>query len=120
MIKYISEKPFKLTSPPNFMPQAQEPAEEQFFSDLNTRLMDIEEKQRLLKDRVILIGKNLVEEREKTFNETQELKKSIIKLENDAKTMKDLIQRVLELLDNTARKEELMILQRQFDLFRKG
>lgn len=103
------------------MAQMQESTEEQqFFSDLNTRLTDIEEKQRLLKDRVILIGRNLVEEREKTFNEVQELRKSLIKLEIDTKGMKELLQRVLEQLDNTARKEELSILQRQFDLFRKG
>ncbi|MDD5098621.1 MAG: hypothetical protein PHD31_02830 [Candidatus Pacebacteria bacterium] len=103
------------------MAQAQEqPMEPQFFSDLNTRLMDIEEKQRLLKDRVILIGRNLVEEREKTFKDIQEIKKSVMKLENESKEIKDLLQRIMEQIDNTARKEELMILQRQFDLFRKG
>jgi len=101
-------------------PFQEQPMEQQFYSDLNTRLNDIEEKQRLLKDRVMLIGKNIIEEREKTFNEIQELRKSVIKLENDTKSIKDLIQRILEQLDNSARKEELMILQRQFDLFRKG
>ncbi|MDP1696103.1 MAG: hypothetical protein Q8L29_04270 [archaeon] len=103
------------------MAQMQESNEEQqFFSDLNTRLTDIEEKQRLLKDRVILIGRNLIEEREKTFNDVQELRKSLIRLEIETKGIKELLQRVLEQLDNTARKEELSILQRQFDLFRKG
>jgi len=103
------------------MVAAQESTEEQqFFSDLNTRLMDIEEKQRLLKDRVILIGKNLVEEREKTFEEMQEMKKTLIGLESDTKELKGLAQRIIEQLNNTARKEELAILQRQFDMFRKG
>lgn len=99
---------------------AQESSTEQFFSDINTRLTDIEEKQRLLKDRVILIGKNLIEEREKTFSEIQSLKKSLIVLDNNVKEMKDMLKRIIEQLNNTARKEELMILQRQFDLFRKG
>lgn len=98
----------------------QESSSEMFFSDLNTRLTDIEEKQRLLKDRVILIGKNLVEEKEKTFTEIQELKKSILKLEDDTKSMKELLQRIIEQLNNVPRKEELMILQRQFNLFRNG
>ena len=91
----------------------------QIFSDINTHLSDIEEKQRLLKDRVLLIGKNLVEEREKSLKEMNDMKKSLVKLEKENISLKDMIQRILEQLDNTARKEELNIIQRQFDLFRK-
>ena len=94
--------------------------EQQFFSDLNTRLRDIEEKQRLLKDRVLLIGKNLVEEREKTIKDVQDLKFSVFGLQKETQSMKELLQRITEQLNSAARKEELMILQRQFDLFRKG
>ena len=97
------------------VPQA---LETQLFSDINTRIRDIEEKQRLLKDRVILIGKNLIEEREKTQKEMQDMKKSLLKLEKENTYLKDLVQRIMEQIDNTARKEELNILQRQFDLFR--
>ena len=35
-----------------------------------TKLRDIEEKQRLLKDRLLLLGQTHIEEREKTFSET--------------------------------------------------
>ena len=52
---------------------------QQFFSDTNTRIRDIEEKQRLLKDRTLIIGESLVEEREKTFSEMQEIKKDLIR-----------------------------------------
>ena len=34
------------------------------FADVNTRIRDMEEKTRILKDRVLIMGKNLVEERE--------------------------------------------------------
>lgn len=99
---------------------AEEPQlETQLFSDLNTRLRDIEEKQRLLKDRVIMIGKNLIDEREKLLSQIQDIKKSLIKLEKENSSLKELISRIMEQLNNTARKEELAILQRQFDLFRK-
>ncbi|HLC53820.1 MAG TPA: hypothetical protein VJK03_04730 [Candidatus Nanoarchaeia archaeon] len=83
------------------------------------RLRDIEEKQRLLKDRIILIGKSLIEEREKSFNEMQELKKSAFVLKEEQLRMKEIIQRIAEQLNATARKEELMILQRQLDMIRK-
>ena len=46
-----------------------------FFADINTRIRDLEEKQRILKDRMVLVGEGLINEREKSFNEIQEMKK---------------------------------------------
>lgn len=89
------------------------------FAEVHTRLRDIEEKQRLIKDRVILLGKTLIDERDKTFKEIQDMKKIVIKIQEENKRMKEFLQRVSEQLETTARKEELMILQRQFDLFRQ-
>lgn len=93
--------------------------DQQFFSEINTRLRDIEEKQRLLKDRIILIGQSFVDGKEKIFKDHLEMKKEVIKLKDENLRMKEFIQRISERLDDLARKEELMILQRQFDLFRK-
>ncbi len=90
----------------------------QYFSDINTRLRDIEEKQRLLKDRTLLIGQNLIGEKEKTFEDIQELKKSALILKEENIKMKEFIQRMGEQISELARKEELMILQRQFDIFK--
>jgi hypothetical protein len=91
---------------------------QQYSSDVNTRLRDIEERQRLLKDRILLIGQNLVEEREKTFQDIQEMKKIVLELKMEGVKMKDFLQRLSEQISESARKEELMILQRQFDMFR--
>ena len=95
------------------------PAETQFSSDPAARVRDIENSQKLLKDRILLIGQTLVEEREKSFDEIQQMKKTLIKLEEETERMRSFIQRLTEKTDTLARKEELMILQRQFDLFRK-
>jgi len=86
--------------------------------DSYSKVRDIEDKIRLLKDRVLLIGQTHIEEREKTFNDVQELKKIVFKLAEDNLRMKELLQRITEQLNSSARKEELAILQRQFDLFR--
>jgi hypothetical protein len=80
----------------------------------------LEEKVRLLKDRILLIGKSLVEERDKNFKEIQEMKTLLIKMQEENIRMKEVVQRIIEQLENTARKEDLMILQRQFDIFRKS
>lgn len=91
----------------------------QYVTDMNIRLRDIEEKQRLIKDRLLLIGKSVIEEREKIFDEMQEAKKTLLKIEEENKQLKEILRNLAEQLGKTARKEELMILQRQFDMFRK-
>ncbi len=91
-----------------------------FFSEINTRLRDLEEKQRLLRDKMLLISESFVKERDKNFKEIQDMKRVAIQLKEDTDRIKDILLRLGENIDKTARKEELMILQRQFDLFRKN
>jgi hypothetical protein len=94
-------------------------ANQQAFTDVGTRLRDFEEKQRLLKDRILLIGQSVIENRESNFSEIQAMKRDLIKLKEESLRMRELLQRITEQLENVARKDELMIIQRQFDLFRK-
>ena len=89
-------------------------------SDINFRIRDVEEKQNLIKDRILLIGNSLIDERNKNFSNIQDLKKHVSSLKEDVSKIKDFLQKISEQMDNLARKEELMILQRQFDLFRKN
>ena len=89
-----------------------------FFTDLSIRLRDMEEKQHILKDRVLIMGKNLVDEREKTFMEIQEMKREILLLKEENAKLKNIIQNLTEQINKSARKEELMIMQRQLDLLR--
>ena len=103
------------------MAKKEEPAQDynqQYFADINTRLRDIEEKQRLLKDRILLISQTLIDEKDKTFEDSREIKKAVMNLQHENSQLKSFVKRLSELTEKTARKEELMILQRQFDLFR--
>ncbi len=91
---------------------------DRFFSDLNTRIRDLEEKQRLLKDRMLLISDGFIKDREKSFNDFQDMKKIVTILQGDNQRLKEIVLRIGQGVDKSARKEELMVLQRQFDLFR--
>jgi len=93
---------------------------QQFFADAGARIRDLEEKQRLIKDRVVLLGNSFVEERNKNFTEIGEMKRTLLLIKEEHERMKEFLQRITEQLEGVARKEELMILQRQFDLFRKN
>jgi Mg2+ and Co2+ transporter CorA len=99
---------------------AEEALQEQPSLDISIRLRDLEEKNRLIRDRVLLLGQSVIEERDKSFNELQEMKSSVIKLKEDVSRLKELMQRMAEQISGMSRKEELLILQRQFDLLRKG
>ena len=93
--------------------------QEQPSLDINVRLRDLEEKNRLVRDRVLLLGQSVIDERDKSFKEIQEMKSSLITLKEDVNRIKELMQRMAEQIVQMARKEELMILQRQLDLLRK-
>ncbi len=99
---------------------AEEVMQEQPSLDISIRLRDLEERNRLIRDRVLLLGQSVIEERDKSFRELQEMKSSVIKLKEDVSRLKELMQRVAEQISGMSRKEELLILQRQFDLMRKG
>jgi len=49
----------------------------QIFSDINTKIRDIEEKQRVLKDRILLIGQNLIDTKERNDEKILGMKKDI-------------------------------------------
>ncbi len=98
----------------------EEYAAQDLFQDINTRVRDLEERQHLLKDRLLLVGKSLIDERERFSSELLTLKKNVLLLTEENTRWKELLQRVAEQINASARKEELSILQRQFDLFRKN
>lgn len=85
--------------------------------ELALKLRDLEESHRLMKERVLLIGQNLIESQEKNISEIIELKKSLYELKSDTKRIKDIIQSLSEEIEKSARKEELAILSRQFKIF---
>jgi hypothetical protein len=87
------------------------------LSDISVRLRDIEEKQNLIKDRVLLIGENLISEKEDTNKEILGLKSKIFIVEEDIKRIKLLLERMMDDANNFVRKNEFQILQRQFEMF---
>jgi|SRR3989338_5272604 len=96
----------------------QYPSQEYPQSDAQYILRDLEEKQRLLKDRILIIGKSIIDDKNKNFSEFQQIKKEIYVLSEDQRQMKETIQRISEQVSALARREELLIIQRQLDLLR--
>ena len=92
--------------------------QQQGFYDINTHIQDIEERQKLTRERVLMMGKNLIDEKEKVISELKELKKEMIIIKEENNKMKEILSNLTRQINKTVRKEELMTLQRQFDLMR--
>lgn len=91
---------------------------EQFYIDLNTRIREMEERQQLLKDRTLLIGKGVVDVKERTSTELRELRKIVMLLQQENAQLRETVQLMSEKLNNTSKKEELLMIRRQLDLLR--
>ena len=97
--------------------QAYDPTAD-YLGDVSVRLRDIEEKQNIIKDRVLLIGENLILEKELISQEVQELKTELNKANGEIKKIKLAMERIVDDLNNFVRKNEFEILQRQFEMFK--
>ena len=85
--------------------------------ELALKLRDLEESQNLSKERLLLIGQNLVEWQEKTHKKMTELRKTVQELTSELTRVKSVVQTLSEEISKSARKEELAILERQYKMF---
>lgn len=87
------------------------------LTELGIRINELEEKQRLLKDRMLLIGNNLIGTKEEIEKQIFDFKKQFKQIEFDIKGIKQLNERIVGEIGNFARKNELEILKRQMKMF---
>ena len=87
------------------------------ISDINVKLRDMEEKQSIIKDRVIMIGNNLISEKDKVDEEISEIKKGTILIENEIKKLRMMLEGLIETNSNFVKRSEFEILERQFKMF---
>jgi len=97
-------------------PIAQDPVSA-LLSEFGTRLNEIEEKQRLIKDRLLLVGENLISTKEDLEKQTLEFREQSKQINSELKIIKQLSSRIINELESFARKPELEILERQMKMF---
>ena len=89
----------------------------QFLGETNVRIRDLEERQRILKDRLLLIGQNLIETKEKNVIEMLEIKKSLSLLNENMEKLKSFLETASGEFSKFARIEDLEILTKQAKMF---
>lgn len=91
--------------------------ENSYFQGQNFGLRDLEEKQRILKDRLILIGQNLIEIKDKTERDILELKRELETIKQTLNRVKSFIETISSEFSSFARKEDLEVLIKQAKMF---
>lgn len=87
------------------------------LSEFETRLNEVEEKQRITRDRILLIGENLVSTKQEIDEKNFDMTKNINEIKLEIKNLKRLIYRIVNEIPNFARKSELEILESQSKIF---
>jgi len=94
-----------------------EEVDNSYFQNYNTTIRDLEERQRILKDRLLLIGQNLIEIKEKSAEDILEIKKDLEVMKQNIEKIKSFLESISSEFSNFARKEDLEILAKQAKMF---
>jgi len=89
----------------------------QALGEVNIRIRDLEERQRILKDRLLLIGQNLLETKEKTGQSILEIKKDLEIIKQSIERMTSFLETASGEFSKFAKKEDLEILSKQAKMF---
>ncbi len=82
-----------------------------------TMMRNLEEKQQMLSERMLLIGKNFIDEKEKNEKSTTEMKKNIKLLKSSTEKIVETLEFLQENVSKCARREDVEILSKQARMF---
>lgn len=88
-----------------------------YLGDINSRIKDMEEKNRALKDRLLLIGENLIDIKENQDRKILEIKKDVELLKQSVERMISFLETASKEFSKYAKKEDLDILAKQAKMF---
>ena len=89
----------------------------QEFEEILIKLRDLEEKQRLTKDRLLLISQNLLEIKEKSMQDILGIKKDLQIMKQNMNRLMNFIETASSEFSKFAKKEDLEILSKQAKMF---
>ncbi len=113
----FNQNNFKVFKPPHNMAGEQANYPGSYNVDPNLRLRDLEEKQRVLKNQILLIGRNLIDIREKNTHDILEIKKDLDVIKTNMERLASFIDTASEEFSKLARKDDVEILAKQMRMF---
>ncbi len=89
----------------------------QFAGNITANVRDMEDKQRVMKDRLFLIGQNLIEIKEKTNQQILQIKKDIETMRDSLERLSSFVETISNEISKYAKKDDLEILAKQAKMF---
>lgn len=99
------------------MPAEQTYSPEEILFDLNSRVRTIEGKYNLLRDRVLIINNNMIEEYKKIMGEIKFIDGEVKDIKGDIFKIKESIRHLIKEIEFFARKEDVQFLERYINLW---
>ncbi len=87
------------------------------LSDFNTRLKDTDERNKLIRERVLLLGKNLISIRKELGEEIKNIKQENLQIQQDLEKLKKTSNALLTEFDKFVKREELTLIERMLKDF---
>lgn len=98
-------------------PQAQDDQIKFLLSDFNTRLRDLDERNKLIRERVLLLGKNLISSRSDMEEEIKEIKTDNQKIKQELARLSKTTSALLTEFNKFVKREELAVIERMLKDF---
>tara|TARA_Y100000310_G_scaffold294100_1_gene324292 strand:+ start:2856 stop:3263 length:408 start_codon:yes stop_codon:yes gene_type:complete len=99
-------------------PQEEAQPQVQFLlSDFNTRLRDTEERNQLVRERILLLGKNLIESKSETEQEVKNLKKQTSEIKQDLEKLQRISKSIVKETEKFVKKNEILMIERMLKDF---
>jgi SMC interacting uncharacterized protein involved in chromosome segregation len=87
------------------------------LGDVSTRLRDLDERNKIIRERVLLIGRNLIDVKEDSDEEIRRLKREIDFLKRETEKLTKISKSLLIGLDSFVKKEEIVLVERMLKDF---
>ena len=99
------------------MAQEQTYSPEEVLFDVNSRVRSLEGKYNLLRDRVLIINNNMIEEYKKIVGEIKFIDSEIKDIKGDVFKLKESIRHLIQEVELYARKEDVQFLEKYINLW---
>jgi chromosome segregation ATPase len=87
------------------------------LSDFSTRMNDLEEQNRTIKERLVVISQTLLKQNDKLNKEISALKEGMRELRDEIDRLKEAMEHIVSESSEFARREEIKVLERYMKMF---
>ena len=87
------------------------------LTDFATKLKSVEERNNLLKERILLLDKTFLNENRRLNEEIMEMKTTLMEIKDDTEQIKDSLRHIIKESAAFARKDELRVLEKKLKIW---